>query len=65
MKNLDLNNYGVQEVAAVEMRETDGGNEAVYRYKWLREGIVDLCEFIGEIGEAIYQNGYDDAVNNG
>jgi len=25
MQNLDLNNYGVQELAAVEMRECDGG----------------------------------------
>ena len=25
MKNLDLNNYGVLEMDAVEMRETDGG----------------------------------------
>jgi len=25
MRNLDLNNYGVQELGAVEMRETDGG----------------------------------------
>lgn len=25
MKNLDLNNYGVQEMNAVEMRVTDGG----------------------------------------
>ena len=25
MKNLDLNKYGVQEMNAVEMRETDGG----------------------------------------
>ena len=26
MQNLDLNNYGVQEMDAVEMRETDGGS---------------------------------------
>ena len=25
MKNLELNNYGVQELSAVEMKETDGG----------------------------------------
>lgn len=25
MKNLDLNKYGVQEMNAMEMRETDGG----------------------------------------
>ena len=25
MKNLDLNSYGVQEMNAVEMKETDGG----------------------------------------
>jgi len=26
MINLDLNNYGVQELDAVEMKETDGGS---------------------------------------
>jgi len=33
MKNLDLNNYGVQELNGVEMKETDGGIlEFVYEY---------------------------------
>ena len=26
MKNLDLNNYGIQELNSVEMRGTDGGD---------------------------------------
>lgn len=29
MKNLDLNNYGVQEMNAEEMRKTDGGVLAI------------------------------------
>ena len=28
MKTLDLNNYGIQEMNAVEMREVDGGSPA-------------------------------------
>ena len=32
MKNLDLNNYGVQEMDAVEMKECDGGNSSITYY---------------------------------
>ena len=55
----------MQELGAVEMKETDGGYEAVYRYKWVRDGLKDIHEFLVKIGGAIYQNGYDNAVNNG
>ena len=35
MKNLDLNYYGVQEMNAVEMKETDGGQMvSYYEYSW-------------------------------
>lgn len=36
MKKLDLNKYGVQEMNAVEMRETDGGF-------WLELLFVAIC----------------------
>ena len=42
MKNLDLNKYGVQEMNAAEMRETEGG------FLWLLEAIA-----IGVLVDAI------------
>jgi len=34
MRNLNLNNYGVQEMNAVEMKETDGGKVEYIDYQW-------------------------------
>jgi len=45
MKNLDLNKYGVQEMNAEEMRETEGGNPFFFLALFI--AIVYLVEFVG------------------
>jgi len=40
MKNLDLNNFGVQEMNAGEMRETDGGKD-IFGWELMFPGIMD------------------------
>lgn len=46
MKNLDLNKYGVQEMNAAEMRETNGGS----LWSWLEGAAVDVWEWITKHG---------------
>ena len=46
MKNLDLNNYGVQEMNAEEMRTTEGGNPAILLY------LLVLLLVIGTMAQA-------------
>ena len=63
MKKLDLNKYGVQEMNAVEMRETDGGwvriaTFVLWALAWelVTEGI-DKCV-------ADFKAGYNSTQNN-
>ncbi|MFD2288965.1 hypothetical protein GJU39_14965 [Pedobacter petrophilus] len=40
MKNLNLENFGVQEMNAKEMRNENGGN---WFYGWVIEGLIDAA----------------------
>ena len=55
MKTLDLNDFGVQEMNAVEMRETDGGS----LWSWLEGAAVDVWEFIKKYGSTTGNNGIE------
>jgi len=49
MKNLDLNNFGVQEMNAGEMRETDGGILIESLLLGIAAGlVVSFCDNFGE-----------------
>jgi hypothetical protein len=58
MNNLNLDNYGVQELNAVEMEKTDGGS-------WYRN-VVKFLEFVGfvEVVEAFVE-GFSEGVKEG
>lgn len=45
MQNLDLNNYGVQEMGAVEMRVCDGGCTAQYNCATFGDGFMEGLGF--------------------
>lgn len=62
MKTLDLNNYGVQEMNAVEMRATDGGNPLFWFIGAVAAGFAyDLWK---DFAEAV-MDGYADGVYDG
>jgi len=56
MKNLDLNNYGVQELNAKEMRETDGGADAVDWVLWGAGTVafIGMTVVSGPVGWALF-----------
>jgi len=49
MKNLDLNNFGVQEMSTKEMKSVDGG------WSWLGSIVAGVAGFVvgGPIGAAV------------
>ena len=58
MKNLNLNAYGVQEMNAVEMQETDGGS--VYKV------VAKFLEFVGVMAVATaFAEGFVEGVKEG
>jgi len=50
MQNLDLNNLGVQEMDAVEMKECDGGG--YFKYLDYYKGDNELIYFLNACGNA-------------
>ncbi len=54
MKNFDLNNYGVQEMNTVEMKEIDGGHPLL----WLLAGVI-----IAELLDRNAANDFSDGQN--
>jgi len=55
MKNLDLNNYGVQEMNAMEMREVDGG--IIPLFVWVVVAIIAVVGTAVAMGADVTVNG--------
>lgn len=60
MKNVNLNNYGVQEMNAEEMRETDGGLASIV---WLIIGVI-VSECLDRNAANDFKEGYNAAMNS-
>ncbi len=59
MKQLTLENLGVQELDAREMKETDGGHPLL----WLLAGVI-VSELLDREAPADFMEGWNDAKNN-